>query len=453
MKRKGYLFQRGKKGVWYIQLVIDGKTIVKSTGATSKREAEKVRAEFLRPFALGDTRDTLQNIAGKLTATETELASVEAEHNPPPRLARIWDLFLESPSRPDSGPATLRRYEGEWDRFARWLAAKHPETEHLNQVTPAMAADYARDLNAAKLSASSYNQHRNLLRMVWRVLADECRLTVNPWDRITHRKLNSLANRKRSLTPAQFEALLNATETEPDLHDLFVLLAWTGLRRVDAVLMKWGAVDFARRVISLAPVKTARRQGKVVHIPIFPAALEVLNRRQEGKPVNPKGLVFPDMAADYERDATVLTKHVRQAFERAGIETTEDRADRQRNSAVYGCHSLRHFFVSAATAAGMPDAMIKSITGHATDGMLEHYQHLGADLAAGLADRIQSNGNAAKLPAAGLLPAGPTDTPPELVMSVLDEIRRLAKGQNAKTWKANKAAILAVLDGVEKVEN
>ncbi len=449
--RTGYLIKRGK--TFYAVWTVSGKKFMKSTGETDRRKAKTRLAEIMQPFLVENEVRTLESVKARIEGAKGELARIEADRNPPPRLSRIWDLFLESPSRPDSGPATLRRYEGEWDRFARWLAAKHPEAEHLNQVTPAMAADYARDLNAAKLSASSYNQHRNLLRMVWRVLADECRLTVNPWDRITPKKLNSLANRKRSLTPAQFEALLNATETEPDLHDLFLMLAWTGLRRVDAVLMKWGSVDFARRVISLAPVKTARRQGKVVHIPIFPAALEVLNRRQEGKPVNPKGLVFPDMAADYERDATVLTKHVRQAFERAGIETTEDRADRQRNSAVYGCHSLRHFFVSAATAAGMPDAMIKSITGHATDGMLEHYQHLGADLAAGLADRIQSNGNAAKLPAAGLLPAGPADTPPEAVASVLDEIRRLVKGQNAKTWKANRAAILAVLDGVEKVEN
>jgi len=385
--------------------------------------------------------------------SETDLATVEAERNPPPRLARIWDMFLDSPNRPDSGPSTLRQYESEWDRFTRWLTGKHPDVVHMHQVTSTMASDYARDLNAAKLSASTYNQHRNLLRMVWRVLADECRLTVNPWDRVTPKTLNALANRKRSLTPAQFEALLNATETDGDLHDLFILLAWTGLRRVDAVLMKWGSVDFARRVISLAPVKTARRQGKVVHIPAFPAALEVLNRRQEGKSINPKGFIFPDLAAIYQREKGAIAKRITQAFNRAGMATAEERADRGMAAVLYGCHSLRHFFVSAATAAGMPAAMIKSITGHATDGMLEHYQHLGADLAAGLAKRIQSNGTPVKQPIAALPASGGTNAPPTPPASVLGEIRRLAEGLNARTWKANKSAILAVLDGLKSNEN
>lgn len=294
--RSGYLYQRTPGGNWYVRTMVAGKPITRNTGTPNRREAEKRKAEIMASYAVGDEVTVLESVATRLTGRKAELAKWEDEQNPPPELAKIWRLFMQSPARPDCGDSTLKQYESEWKRFRAWLEEHHPAAVCLHEVTPATAADYARDLTAAKVSASTFNQHRNLLRMVWRVLEDECRLTGNPWDRITPRKLNSLATRKRALTPAQFETLLAAVEGDRDLQDLFVMLAWTGLRRADAVLMKWGAVDFARRVITLAPIKTARRQGKQVHIPIFPAVMDVLNRRQAGKVLNARGLVFPELA-------------------------------------------------------------------------------------------------------------------------------------------------------------
>jgi integrase len=202
--------------------------------------------------------------------------------------------------------------------------------------------------------------------------------------------------------------------------------------------MKWGAVDFARRVITLAPVKTARRQGKQVHIPIFPAVLDVLNRRQAGKVLNARGLVFPELAAQYERDPSKISKDISAAFEKAGMETTEARADRGRAVVVYGAHSLRHFFVTQATSAGMPDAMIKSITGHGSDGMLEHYQQIGIDLAADMAGRIQGTGTA--------LLADSVQTPAPVAANdasaILERIRALVEGMDGRNWRTVKAEIL-----------
>ena len=216
-------------------------------------------------------------------------------------------------------------------------------------------------------------------------------MTVNPRYEITPKKLTKkLANRKRALTQAQFNSLLAATEGDPDLKDLFTVLAWTGLRLADAVLMKWSAVDFPSKVITVIPIKTARRMDdKQVHIPMFPDVLDVLNRRQAGDLMKIKGYVFAELAGRYERDASAIRKSISKAFEKAGLETTEQRADRGKAVIVYGAHSFRHYFVTQATAAGMPGAVIKSITGHESDEMLGHYQQIGAALATDLASRIQ----------------------------------------------------------------
>ena len=437
-KVTGHLHQRGNKNIWYVRYVVDGKAFEKSTGETNKSKAEKERRNILAAFTLQDKGEVLQAISAQMADTETKLALIHDKENPPPEICHIWSRFLESPSRPDSGTATLAQYKAEWNRFLVWLGANHPGMVYLHEVTPAIAATYAKDLTSKKVSASTFNQHRNLLRMLWRVLAEECRLSANPWDKIQRRQLTALATRKLALTPAQFESLLAAVEDNLELKDLFTLLAWTGLRRADAVLMKWGSIDFSRRVISLAPIKTARRQGKLVHIPIFPAAAEVLNRRQAGKALNPRGFVFPDLADKYERDASAISKVIAQAFERAGMQTTERRADRSRGVVVFGAHSLRHFFVTAATAAGMPDAMIKTITGHSTDGMLEHYQQIGADLAADLAGQIQGVGTAL-LPESGL----PSD-----LDAFRTRIRTIADGMTARSWKTAQAELLELAKGI-----
>jgi len=434
--RSGNLIKRGK--VWSVRWMVNGKVYTRTTGETDKEKARTAANSILEPFAVGNEVTVLENVVTKLTGRKAELVRLESEQNPPPPLAHIWHRFLESPERPDSGDSTLRGYGFRWKRFLAWLGRERQDVMHLHEITLADAAAYAKELTAAKVSASTFNQHRNLLRMVWRVMADECKLTGNPWDKITPKKLTPLATRKRALTPAQFDSLLAAVEGDRDLKDLFTVLAWTGLRLADAVLMNWGAVDFSKRVISLAPMKTARRQGKIVHIPIFPAVMQILNDRQQGRVLNPKGFVFQELAAQYERDASAISKAISAAFDRAGMETTEERADREKAVVVFGAHSLRHFFVTAATGAGMPDAMIKSITGHGGDGMLTHYQQLGIDLASDLAGRI--SGGSAGMLAKTLPPASDAasertdalrvrilDLAEQLTVDNVEEIRTLLK--------------------------
>ena len=444
MKRvSGNLRQRGKKGTYYLRYVIDGKAFDVCTGLTNKKDAQAFAKDHLAAFNLTKRGEHLQAVAAQLADNETKIALEDEKKNPPPPVPAVWNRFLANPTRPDSGASTLKQYRSEWNRFVKWLGDNHPAITDLRLVKADMAGDYAKKLVEDKVSASTFNQHRNLLRMVWRVMADECRLTTNPWDKINPRKLHALDTRKRALTPAQFESLLAVAESSPDLKDLFTLLAWTGLRLADAVLMQWGAVDFSQRVISIVPQKTARRQGKQVHIPLFPAALEVLNQRQAGKVLNPRGYVFPALVRQYNQDASALSKNITDIFEKAGIVTTEARAERGRAVVVYGAHSLRHFFVTQATSAGMPAAMIKSITGHATDEMLEHYQQIGVDLAADMAARVLGQ-SPAQIPETAESAAPTAEKLAGELANVKARVRAVADGLSAKTWKAAQAELLTL---------
>jgi integrase len=441
---KGTLYRRG--GIFHAEWHHAGKRYRVSTGQSIRKDAAKRLAELVAPFAAGTEAALMEALAGRAAGRKVEAERLMDAATPPLRLADAWSAFAESPHRPDSGERTLAGYETHLAMFRGWLATAYPAAkrdagspaassiEYMRDVTPAIAAEYVQSLAAAKVSASTFNQKRNFMRLLWRVLADKARAPVNPWDGIARRKLTALAFRKRELTPAQFDAVLAAAEADADVRDLLILLAWTGLRLHDGACLRWAAVDFARKVLNVTPRKTERRQGKQVHIPIFPAVAELLNRRQEGRALVGTAPVFPDLCEVYERDPSALSKRIAAVFLAAGLATTEERQGRARGVNVYGAHSLRHHFVSAAVAAGVPAGMIKSITGHATDEMVAHYSHIASDLAGEIAQKI-GNGH---IPAA--LPA-PADANADGIRA---KVRALATALNAGNIEKTRAALLAL---------
>jgi integrase len=440
MKRTtGTLEKRGH--VYYAVWTNKGTRHVVSTGQRDRDLALDFLAEKVAPFRAQNEVATMQAIQGRVMGLTAEAARLADAANPPLTMGDTWRAFLASPRRPDSGERTLAGYASHWNRFEEWAGDQQPRLRFLRDVCREHADAYAANLTAAKVSASTFNQHRNLLKLVWRCLGEEARCMGNPWESITLKKLNALATRKRTVTPAQFEALIATTENDPDLRDLLTLLAWTGLRLVDGVKMKWGAVDFGRGVITLAPQKTARRTGKQVHIPMFPAVRSLLDSRQSGSVLSPGRFVFPDLADLYDRDrGAALSKRIAAAFEKAGMQTSEERDGRDRKAVVFGAHSLRHFFVTVATSAGMPAAMIKSITGHATDAMLEHYQQIGVDLAGEVAARI-GNGKPLALPAVAGQSAALPEIPPAVRAAALRILAALDAGDTDTARK--EAATLA----------
>jgi hypothetical protein len=175
---------------------------------------------------------------------------------------------------------------------------------------------------------------------------------------------------------------------------------------------------------------------------MFPQVKAVLDRRQDSKVLNPSRPIFPALVEEYDRDGgSTLSKKITAAFDAAGMPTNEERAGQARAVVCFGAHSLRHHAVSAFAAAGMPAAMIKSITGHTTDQMLEHYQHIGADLAAEIGKRLGAGdgaGDMKALPAAGSPAAVDAGA-----------IRERLQTMTAKTWKTIRNEWLKELESPE----
>jgi len=423
--RTGSLYRRGN--VYWLKYMVDGRLIRQSLETTDEEQAEKQRKKIMRPMMAADRADALAVVSKKLADAKDEQAAADEEANPPLKITAAWDAYYDSANRPDSSERTLAGYESAWKRFVRWMDAEHPDAEQMREVTSETAAAYAKKLQADKVTASTFNQHIGLLRLIWRTLSKEIRTPTNPWMDIRRKKLGaqSVAHRHHNITQEQFEALLKSAGSA-DLHDLLFTIAWTGQRLADIVLLRWDAVDFKGKVISIHPLKL-RRTGKQVFVPLLPQLADLLKARKR----NAAGpLVFHELAQDYKRDNSALSKRIQAAFEKSGLTPRDSKPGVSRAVAVYGAHSLRHYFVTQALAAGIPAEIVKKITGHTSDAMLATYEHVDARLIGELASKLQPT---TTKPAA-LPPHGREPTPAWIL--------ELAKGMNSKNWKAIQAEII-----------
>lgn len=423
--RTGTIYKRGAQ--FWLKYVVDGRRIRQSLQTDNLAEAEEKRKAIMRPLATAERVDALAITAARLSEAKSEASRADETVNPALAVEQVWPAYEEATNRPDSSERTLAGYESAWKRFKGWLTTERPAIRAMRDIDATVAAAYAQQLTADGVTASTFNQHIGLLRLVWRCLEKPIRGTGNPWLMIQKKRLQKLAHRHKAITQVQFDNLLKASESA-DLHDLLCVLGWTGQRLVDAVMLRWDAINFAQHVITIYPRKTART-GKAVHIPLLVPLADLLQNR---KRMVDAETVFPELAADYDRDPSSLVKRIQATFESAGLTPREKRPGIARAVTSYGAHSFRHYYATQALAAGIPAEIVKRITGHTSDAMLANYEHVDAGMIGGLAARL-SNGRQAL----------PEPTEP----SLRAQVGKLAEALTSKNWKTVKKALQTLAVG------
>jgi len=367
-KGNGTLIKRGK--IYHARWVVNGKPFSKSTGTGNRQEAEAKLAEFTAPFRLGNEAETLQAMAARIEGHRAEAQKYDDE-TPATTIHEGWGSYLRQPNRPDTGDTTLRQYEFQYEAFAKWMEIKYPDVKELRYVTQDHADEYAAQLQN-KVAASTFNKHLNLLTLVWKVLKKKAKLDENPWTEISRKR--SVSKSRRELTVDELGRVCEAAEGEMRL--LIAIGLYCGFRLVDAACLKWSGVDLVRGKISVVPVKTRRRAGKTVTVPIHQTLHEMLSETPRSKR---SGYVMPGLAERYNIKGA-LSRDVAKLFNSVGIETTE-KLDGKRGVAVCGFHSLRHTFVSLCAEGGVSHSVVQSLVGHGSPAMTAHYTHIGLEAA------------------------------------------------------------------------
>jgi integrase len=436
--RTGTLVKRGSN--FYVRWKIDGKPSVKvlrdnnGQAITSRREAEEAKAKFMAPLALADEAESMAALASK---ADTLQAAVD-KMSPPLLLAHAWAEYMRSPNRPDTGPDTLAVYEGQFGQFKDWVETTHPDAKALRDVGHDIAEEYAGHLNHGRLSPNTFNKHVRVLELVFRILKRKARLEENPWESIQRKKLETVSRRELTLEELK-KVCVNAAG---ELRVLFALGVYTGLRLKDCATLRWGEIDVARNVIRRVPSKTARRNPRPVIIPIHSALKSILDETPQEKRVE---LLMPELGVEYVSGGAGkkrVTDRIMGHFASQGIRihkpgTGSDSKGGKRAVIEVGFHSLRHTFVSLCRESNAPLAVVESIVGHSNPAMTRHYTHVG-ELAAGQA--------VAALPAV-IGDAANVEVKPDAA-KILREVKSIVESMTGKTWKARKAAIVALLKTV-----
>lgn len=425
--RTGHLYRRG--GVWWIQYRLNGEVFRQSLGVDTKDDAEKKAAAIMAPFTVASKEDILATVHGRLSQTKEERAEIESKANPPLAIAKAWRDFLAAPNRPDTGPATLAQYEGQWHLFADWLAKNHKEAEQLQAVSREIANEYAAHLTGRKLTPNTFNKHVRLLSLVFRILRRQAQISENPWSEIERKKLKTF--HRRELTIEELRRVCAAAKGE--LRRLLALGVYTGARLGDAVTLDWKNVDLVRGFIRYTPRKTARQSGRVLTVPIHPTLAAILAETPESKR---RGRVLRRFAKLYEHGAaSIITNEIKQHFETCEIVTNQE--GRGKNKAVeVGFHSLRHTAISMLREAGNPLSVTMGLVGHSSLAVHDSYSHAGE---AAMKSAIASMPTLIGEPVEPLALPAPKDTAARDA-----QLRKIVEGMDAKTWTEAKKKLLAM---------
>jgi integrase len=181
-------------------------------------------------------------------------------------------------------------------------------------------------------------------------------LESNPCELI--KKPAESRGRVRFLSDDERTKLLGACRPHADLYLALVLALTTGARRMEVMSLRWGQIDFARKVITLHDTKNGERRS----LPLVGEAFTLLQARSKVRNLK-DDRIFPPTAKARKAEYLDLRAPWEDALKAAGI-------------ADFHWHDLRHTAASYLAMSGVSLVEIAKVLGHRTLAMVARYSHL-----------------------------------------------------------------------------
>jgi integrase len=359
-----WIYRYKGKTRWFIGWRSAGKVKARSTGTADKREAEKQLAAFVALQAIHERGGPLDELYRSLTSATSKPVALRTLK------AELDDWLVEATAT--TAASTSDRYKGISDSLVQYFGATD-EKPALSSITSDALRDYLTDTLKRK-SPSTANMERKVLRVFFRRAVVNGRLTHDPAAAVKPFRGMAGKDRRRPFTVEEVKLLLSKAE---GFWRFAVLCGfYTGLRLSDISGMPVGAVDLKERVIRLAAIKTGTR----VVLPI-PAVLakEIQERIAQMKKPSPTDLLWPDHAA---MRSGARSNQFHALLVKCGLVSPRTHAkakqgrDVGRQATDVSFHCMRHTFVSLLKATGSGQAVAKSLAGHSSDLMSDHYTSL-----------------------------------------------------------------------------
>ncbi len=251
----------------------------------------------------------------------------------------------------------------------------------LASISSGMIDDWKYSLHEDKgLCGKSVNTYLTVMRTMMDYWWRHGLIDRNPCLRV--RWMRCEQTQRGILTDAEVSRLFSCREawSNPMAYMASILAACTGMRmgEIQALrgqdIMGDGTI-MVRHSYSEEYGLKCTKTGTVRDIPVPPELHQAL-LAASGLP--DEYLFILDGESRPMRRSCIL-RNFQRALARVGVSRQEQK---ERNICF---HSWRHYLNSRLRVSGLPDVVVKSVTGHSTDEMMEHYTHVSAKDAAGVA--------------------------------------------------------------------
>ena len=215
------------------------------------------------------------------------------------------------------------------------------------------------------LSASSVNHHRTIVNGIFNFAIKRGRFDKNPVAAVRQRP--EPPGRDRIVSPAEFLALWNAARGDLEMRAFLALAGTTTMRKGEILSLRWDRVHLDQTpYVTLVRTKTGHQR----HVPVPEAAIKALKALPSFGhqaylfPSHPTA-VHPEPLKPHLWD---IGQSFRALAKTAGVQNIR-------------IHDLRHAGATILMTLGVPDPIVRKITGHRSRE-LERYQHLSPELRA-----------------------------------------------------------------------
>ncbi|MEE9457290.1 MAG: site-specific integrase [bacterium] len=332
------IYQRGKKGTYWIDYVFDGQRRREPLGVTNKPVAEKRLVEAREALARGERPGAGRTVElGELLDRYLEWCA---------------DVCLNTDKTLYDKKRYIRRYIKFWGTGRKVVTLKRADVEA-----------YMGRRRKESGSVILPNRELQTLRHFFNFAKSRDIIIKNPCGgvkRFPGEELYRKPIRKLDLRDVQ-TWLAYLTEYDEVLYDLSILAIYSGQRPGDILAIKGADIQDG-----IWYVRQRKKHGKVNEAPLLGPAAQVVERR---KVLYGKGYLFPG-----RKPVTHLTTY-RRPFKTA----------KQDLGLEFDFKDFRHLYANILAAIGTPSPEIKNLMGHSRITTTERY--LGGAGALGLSKK------------------------------------------------------------------
>ena len=326
------LYKRGQ--TWWCKFRIDNKLYQYSCKTRNKNEAQEIAAALH-----GDAVRDKFNIPKRFKVKRN--------------LKECWEEYLKSLI---NAKTTLARKKVASGHFLKAFGSIL-----IEEITPAKIKEYqlTRRLEIIEskknlepdISFRSINLELSTLSHLFNFCMEKAYIDINPVAGI-----KKLYQGKRNIYLSQEEQGRLISAASPHLRPFLAFSMLTGLRKSDALGLKWNDVDLKEMIYKVWINKTKKWEI----YPLSRAAGSVLNdiKKESEYVFSYRGKKIGD---------------IKRAFN-----TAVKRAELSGKTGLTP-HALRHIFVTRLTEKGVKSKFIRDAAGHMTEEMSERYKHLSPD--------------------------------------------------------------------------